>query len=130
MPAKITRSAQPAQKQPHRPKFPIRKPALVRAADAETVAPINATKIKAHYVGPFGYQAIWWSQKVAFAALLLTVIWAGFVAHRTFALAEVGELTCSDKSSLMWLQPDPGSNVPALNDTVALACAKAYRPFG
>lgn len=129
MPAKITRSAQPAPK-PHRPKFPIRKPALVRAADAETVAPINTGKIKAHYVGAFGYQAIWWSQKIAFAALLLTVIWAGFMAHRTMALAEVGELTCSDKSSLMWLQPDPGSNVPALNDTVVVACAKAYRPFG
>jgi len=130
MPAKITRSAQPALKAPHRPKFPIRKPALVKAADAAIVQPINASKVKVHDVGKIGYHGIWWAQKVAFAALLLSVIWAGFVAHRTFALAEVGELTCSDKSSLMWLQPDPGSNVPALNDTVALACAKAYRPFG
>ena len=128
MPAKITRSAQPAPK-PHRPKFPIRKPALVRAADAETVSPINASKIKAHYVGPVGYQAIWWAQKVAFAALLLTVIWAGFMAHRTLALAEVGELTCSDKSSLMWVRDDPGSNVPALNDAVVVRCARAYRPL-
>ena len=128
MPAKITRSAQPAPK-PHRPKFPIRKPALVRAADAETVAPINATKVKAHYVGKVGYVSIWWAQKIAFAALLLTVIWAGFMIHRTVALAEVGELTCSDKSSLAWVQDDPGSDVPRLNDAVVVRCARAYRPF-
>lgn len=129
MPAKITRSAQPAPK-PHRPKFPIRKPALVRAADAETVAPINATKVKAHYVGKVGYVSIWWAQKIAFAALLLTVIWAGFMIHRTVALAEVGELTCSDKSSLAWVQDDPGSDVPRLNDAVVVRCVRAYRPFG
>lgn len=128
MPAKVTRSAQPA-KAPHKPKFPIRKPALVKAADAATVQPLNATKVKAHYVGPLGYQAVWWAQKIAFAALLLTAIAAGFYVHRTLALAEVGELTCSDKSSLMWVREDPGSNVPQLNDTVMLKCASAYRPL-
>jgi hypothetical protein len=126
----VTRSAHKAPAKPHKPKFPIRKPALVKAADAETVAPINATKVKAHYVGKVGYVSIWWAQKIAFAALLLTVIWAGFMAHRTMALAEVGELTCSDKSSLIWLQESPDSRVPELNNTVVVACARAYRPFG
>jgi hypothetical protein len=125
----VTRPAKPAPK-PHKPGFPIRKPKLVKAADAASVQPINSGTIKAHYVGPMGYHGIWWAQKVAFAALLLSVIWAGFMAHRMLALAEVGELTCSDKSSLMWLQPDPGSNVPTLNDAVAVRCAKAYQPFG
>jgi hypothetical protein len=129
MSARITRPAKPPAR-PHKPGFPIRKPALVKAANADIVQPINAGKVKVHDVGRVGFHGIWWAQKIAFGALLLTVIWAGFAAHRTFALAEVGELTCSDKSSLMWLKPDPGSNVPTLNDTVVVACAKAYRPFG
>ena len=130
MSAKITRSAQPAPKAPHKPGFPIRKPALVKAANAAIVQPINASKVKVHDVGKIGYHGIWWAQKVAFAALLLSVIWAGFMAHRTMALASVGELTCSDQSSLIWLQESPDSRVPALNDTVVVACARAYRPFG
>lgn len=128
MPARITRSARPAQS-PHKPGFPIRKPALVTAADAATVAPINAGRVKAHYVGRFGYHAIWWAQKIAFSALLLTIIWVGFAIHRTLALAEVGALTCSDTSSLMWVRDTPDSDVPILNDEVMLACARAYRPF-
>lgn len=48
MPSRITRSARPAPK-PHKPVFPIRKPALVTAAQAEAVQPINAGKVKAHY---------------------------------------------------------------------------------
>ena len=46
-PTKITRSARHAPK-PKGPVFPIRKPKLVTAADAQ-VAPINAGKVKAHY---------------------------------------------------------------------------------
>jgi hypothetical protein len=48
MPTKITRSAKPAPKPPHKPDFPVRKPALVRAADA-SVAPINTGKVQAVY---------------------------------------------------------------------------------
>ncbi len=44
---RITRSARPAPK-PHKPVFPVRKPALVKAADA-TVTPINTGKVKAVY---------------------------------------------------------------------------------
>ena len=47
MPTKITRSAKPAPK-PAKPTFPVRKPALVKAADA-SVAPINAGKVQAVY---------------------------------------------------------------------------------
>jgi hypothetical protein len=46
-PTKITRSARHAPK-PKGPVFPIRKPKLVTAADAQ-VAPINAGKVRAHY---------------------------------------------------------------------------------
>ena len=47
MPTKITRSAQPARK-PHKPTFPIRKPTLVAAAQADQVSPINAAKVRPH----------------------------------------------------------------------------------
>lgn len=127
MPAKITRSAQ-APRKPHAPTFPVRKPALVREADS-VVAPINAGAVKAHYVGRVGFHGLIWAQYLAFGALLLTAIAAGFVVHRTLALAEVGAMTCSSENSYMWTMPDPGSSVPKLNDAVLNACAKAYRPF-
>jgi hypothetical protein len=128
MPTKVTRSARHAPK-PNKPVFPISKPALVTAADAQ-VAPINAGKVKAHYVGKFGFHAVVWGQYVAFSALLLTALWGAFLIHRTLALAEVGELTCSADNSLMWLEEDPDSNVPRLNDAVMSRCAKAYNPLG
>jgi len=46
-PTKITRSAKQAPK-PAKPTFPVRKPALVKAADA-VVAPINSGKVQAVY---------------------------------------------------------------------------------
>lgn len=128
MPSKITRSARPSPK-PKGPVFPIRKPKLVTAAQAPNVEPINAGSVKAHYVGKFGFHAVVWGQYVAFSALLLTTIWVAFLAHRTLALAEVGELTCSAENSYMWTMPTPDSDVPVLNDNVMRACAKAYRPF-
>jgi hypothetical protein len=128
MSTKITRATKPAPK-PHKPGFPIRKPALVKAADGAGVAPINAGKVRAHYVGKWGYHGVWWAQKLAFSILLLTAIWAGFTVHRTLALAEVGALTCSPENSYMWLTDDPGSDVPQLNDAVLAQCARAYRPF-
>jgi hypothetical protein len=67
---------------------------------------------------------------VAFAALLLTVLAAGFYVHRTLALAEVGEITCSAENSMMWTMPTPDSDVPVLNSAVMNACAKAYNPLG
>jgi len=126
MPAKITRSAKPAPKK--RPTFPIRKPTLVRAADA-TVQPINTGKVKVHDVGPLGYHGIWWAQKIAFGALLLTAIAGAFYVHRTLALAEVGALTCSAENSYMWVVENPDSKVPQMHDAVLLKCAQAYRPF-
>ena len=128
MPTKITRSSRYAPK-PHKPAFPVRKPALVKAADA-TVTPINTGKVKAHYVSAAGYHSVIWLQYVAFGALLLTAIVAGFYVHRTLALAEVGAVTCSAENSYMWTMPTPDSDVPVLNDAVLKACAKAYRPFG
>ena len=127
MPTKITRSAKPAPK-PAKPTFPVRKPALVRAADA-VVAPINAGKVRAHYVGPVGFHAWTVANYACFGALLLTAIAAGFWTHRTLALAEVGALTCSAENSYMWTMPTPDSDVPVLNDNVMRACARAYRPF-
>ena len=47
MPAKITRSTRPAPK-PHKPTFPVRKPALVKAAEAQ-VTPINTGSVRAVY---------------------------------------------------------------------------------
>jgi len=128
MPTKITRSAKPAPKPPHKPDFPVRKPALVRAADA-SVAPINAGAVRAHYVGKVGFHSLVWAQYLCFGALLLTAIWCGFYVHRTLALAEVGALTCSSENSYMWTMPTPDSDVPVLNDNVMNACARAYRPF-
>ena len=131
MPTKVTRSAaKPAPpKKPHKPTFPIRKPKLVTAAEAAQVAPINAGKVRAHYVGKLGFHGIIWGQYIAFSALLLTALWAGFYVHRTLALAEVGAVTCSAENSYMWTMPTPDSDVPVLNDSVMNACAKAYRPF-
>lgn len=129
MPSRITRSARPAPK-PHKPVFPIRKPALVTAAQAEAVQPINAGKVKAHYLGKYGFHAVVWGQYVAFSALLLTALYSGFLVHRTLTLAEVGELTCSAENSMMWLEEDPGSKVPRLNDAVMSRCARAYNPLG
>ena len=128
MPTKITRSAKPAPKAPHKPSFPVRKPALVKASDA-IVAPINTGKVKAHYVGAAGFHGWIWAQYLCFGALLLTAIWVGFMVHRTLALAEVGALTCSAENSYMWTMPTPDSDVPVLNDSVLNACARAYRPF-
>lgn len=127
MPTKITRSAKPVPK-PHKPSFPVRKPALVKASDA-IVAPINTGKVKAHYVGAAGFHGWIWAQYLCFGALLLTAIWIGFMVHRTLALAEVGALTCSAENSYMWTMPTPDSDVPVLNDSVLNACARAYRPF-
>ena len=129
MPSKITRSARPAPK-PKGPVFPIRKPKLVTAAQAPNVEPINAGSVKAHYVGKLGFHGIIWGQYVAFSALLLTALWGAFLIHRTLALAEVGELTCSAENSYMWTMPTPDSDVPVLNDSVMRACAKAYNPLG
>ena len=127
MSAKITRSAQPAPKPPpkaiHKPTFPVREPAKTN------LEPINRDKVKAHYVGKLGFHGWIWTQYACFGALLLTAIAAGFYVHRTLALAEVGALTCSAENSIMWTEPDPGSTVPRLNDTVMNACARAYRPF-
>lgn len=128
MSARITRSARPAAK-PKGPIFPIRKPKLVTAAQAPTILPINVGKVKAHYLGKFGFHAVVWGQYIAFSALLLTALWGAFLIHRTLALAEVGELTCSSENSYMWTMPTPDSDVPVLNDSVMRACAKAYRPF-
>jgi hypothetical protein len=129
MPTKITRSSRYAPKPPHKPVFPVRKPALVKASD-EALAPINAGKVKAHYVSAAGYHGVIWLQYVAFGALLLTALVAGFYAHRTLALAEVGAVTCSAENSYMWTMPTPDSDVPVLNDNVMRACAKAYNPLG
>lgn len=128
MPAKVTRSAKPAPK-PHKPTFPVRKPALVKAADTPNIAPINTGKVRAHYVSSMGFHAWTLANYACFGALLLTVIWLGFYIHRTLALAEVGALTCSAENSYMWTMPTPDSDVPVLNDSVLNACAKAYRPF-
>jgi hypothetical protein len=128
MPSKITRSARPAPK-PKGPVFPIRKPKLVTAADVPNVTPMNSAHVKAHYVNRTSFHAIVWGQYVAFSALLLTALWGAFLIHRTLALAEVGELTCSAENSYMWTMPTPDSDVPVLNDNVMRACAKAYRPF-
>jgi hypothetical protein len=127
MPTKITRSAKPAPK-PAKPTFPVRKPALVKAADA-VVAPINSGKVRAHYVGPVGFHAWTVANYACFGALLLTAIAAGFYVHRTLALAEVGALTCSAENSYMWVTEDPDSKVPKMHDALMLQCAKAYRPF-
>ena len=129
MPSRITRSARPAAK-PKGPIFPIRKPKLVTAAQAPTILPINVGKVKAHYLGKYGYHAVVWGQYIAFSALLLTALYGGFLVHRTLTLAEVGELTCSAENSMMWLEEDPGSKVPRLNDAVMSRCAKAYNPLG
>lgn len=129
MPTKVTRSARHAPK-PKGPVFPIRKPKLVTAADAAQVAPINAGKVKAHYVSRTSFHAIVWGQYIAFSALLLTALYGAFVIHRTLTLAEVGELTCSAENSMMWLEEDPGSKVPRLNDAVMSRCARAYNPLG
>ena len=48
--------------------------------------------------------------------------------RRQTILADIGRTTCSADSSLM-LEQDPGSDVPRLNDTVLLKCAKAYELF-
>lgn len=131
MPAKVTRSAKPAPKPPppkpkviHKPTFPIREPAKTN------LEPINRDKVHAHYVGTAGFHGWIWAQYLCFGALLLTVLWGGFYIHRTLALAEVGALTCSSENSLMWLESDPDSNVPRLNDAVMNQCAKAYNPLG
>ena len=128
MPTKVTRSAKAAPRKG--PVFPIRKPKLVTAAQAEAVQPINAGKVRAHYLGKFGFHAVVWGQYIAFSALLLTALYGGFLIHRTLTLAEVGELTCSAENSMMWLEEDPGSKVPRLNDAVMSRCAKAYNPLG
>jgi hypothetical protein len=128
MPTKVTRSAKPAPK-PHKPTFPVRKPKLVKAAEAPNVVPVNTGKVKAHYVGKAGFYSVIWGQHVLFSVLLLTLVWAGFYVHRTLALAEVGAMTCSAENSYMWTMPTPDSDVPVLNDSVMNACAKAYRPF-
>jgi hypothetical protein len=128
MPTKVTRSAKPAPRKG--PVFPVRKPKLVKAADAANVVPVNTGKIRAHYVGKAGFYSVIWGQHVLFSVLLLTLVWAGFYVHRTLALAEVGALTCSAENSLMWLEEDPGSKVPRLNDAVMNRCAKAYNPLG
>ena len=132
MPTKVTRSAaKPAPpKKPHKPTFPVRKPKLVKAAEAANITPMNSVHVKAHYVGKLGFHSIIWGQYIAFSALLLTALWVGFYVHRTLALAEVGALTCSAENSLMWLEEDPGSKVPRLNDAVMNRCAKAYNPLG
>ena len=129
MPTKVTRSARHAPK-PKGPVFPIRKPKLVTAAQAPTILPINVGKVKAHYLGKYSFHVVVWGQYVAFSALLLTALWGAFLAHRTLALAEVGALTCSAENSLMWLEEDPGSKVPRLNDAVMNRCAAAYNPLG
>jgi hypothetical protein len=125
---KITRPAQPIRK-PHKPDFPVRKPTLVKAADLPSLQPINTGQIKAHYVGPLSFHGLIWLQYLAFGALLLTALVGGLWVHRTMALAEVGAMTCSAENSLMWLEDDPGSKVPRLNEAVMLRCARAYRPF-
>jgi hypothetical protein len=129
MSARITRSARPAPK-PHKPVFPIRKPALVKAAQAPNVEPINAGSVKAHYVGRTSFHLIVWGQYVAFCALVLTCIWVGLYVHRTVTLAEVGEMTCSAENSYMWVIDDPGSRVPKMHDALMLQCARAYNPLG
>lgn len=127
---KVTRPATARKPAPKKgPVFPIRKPTLVKAAEVPNIAPMNAGKVKAHYVGKLGFHGIIWGQYIAFSALLLTALWVGFYTHRTLALAEVGALTCSAENSYMWTMPTPDSDVPVLNNEVMLRCARAYRPF-
>ena len=134
MPTKVTRSAaKPAPpKKPHKPTFPVRKPKLVKAAEAASVATINpgVKTAKAHYWGDKEVLRFQVAYIVAIVTLVLTALWVGFYVHRTLALAEVGALTCSAENSLMWLEEDPGSKVPRLNDAVMNRCAKAYNPLG
>jgi hypothetical protein len=129
----VTRSAHKAPAKPHKPKFPIRKPNLVEAASASNVVRLppgvshipDDAVIYPEWVG-------WTIRGAKYPAAFLLfgiALGAGFYLHRTLALAEVGELTCSDKSSLAWVKPTPDSDVPVLNDAVMLQCAKAYRPF-
>jgi hypothetical protein len=127
MPTKVTRSAKPAPK-PHKPTFPIRKPALAKASD-HNITPMNSAHVKAHYVGTVGFHAWTVANYACFGALLLTAIWGGFYVHRTLALAEVGAVTCSAENSYMWVMDDPGSDVPRMNDVILHQCAKAYNPL-
>lgn len=73
-----------------------------------------------------------WLRAVKYTLLLAMFsagAWLYADQRRLSILAEVGEMTCSDSSSLMWLKDDPGSSVPELNEAVLLRCAKAYQIF-
>jgi len=133
MPTKITRSARPAPK-PHKPKFPIRSPAMAKAADAPNVYRLQAGAPRIPDDAVIYPEWVGWAIRGAKypAAILLFLIfaWVGLALHRTLALAEVGEITCSAENSMMWIRPTPDSDVPVLNDAVLKACAKAYNPLG
>ena len=95
----VTRSAHKAPAKPHKPKFPIRKPALVKAAEAQTVTPINATRVKAHYTRHggkimWGIMALCAMMGVFFSQQILAAYeWVRLESNeRTFA--ELGRDTC------------------------------------
>ena len=132
MPIKVTRPP-PKAKQPHKPQFPIRKPALVKAGDA-VVAPINTGKVRAHYVGAAGFHGWIFAQYAAVAVLLLTAIAGGLWIRKTLILAEVGRSVCGTLSvadtpegQIYWLEPDPGSDVPEFKGRMVGACYEAAR---
>ena len=137
MPTKVTRSAKPAPK-PHKPTFPVRKPKLVKAAEAASVATINpgVKTAKAHYWGDKEARRFHIAYIVAIVALVLTFA-AMCVGIRHVTLSQmVANKLCSTvgKSDRLaygslWLEEQPGWETPRERTDLLELCYERSRPF-
>lgn len=100
---------------------PLRSKFLERTSDKPEGTEVPSPLAYALITGPY----------VSVAFLAMCFLWAAMGVHGYFTrqavLADIGEATCSADMSLMWIEEDPGSNVPRLKDEVLRRCAMAQK---
>lgn len=126
---------QPAPEQPPAPEpVPARPENVValpvRSKFLDKTAPVEIPE-GARVFGPWaGWLAVV-GPYLSVALLTLTLLVAGVNANnyltRRAILVDIGETTCSPENSIMWIEGDPGSNVPRLKEEVLARCAQANR---
>lgn len=100
---------------------PLRSKFLDRTAEKPEGMEVSAPVAFALRIGPY--------LSAVLLALMLFVAWLNVSNYlsRMMILADIGEATCAPENSLLWIEQDPGSDVPRLKDEVLTRCAKAYK---
>jgi hypothetical protein len=66
---------------------------------------------------------------LGFLTVAAVLFWAFVNVRRELIYASAGRMACSADNAALWVEEDPGSDVPRLKDALIERCAKAYVLF-